>query len=102
MVHTSPGIWLLSSNHPAHDTAAGGDLFVILLRESRKAAQISAQKQYRPTMASSEKTLPLGWQMLGTGRSAEIRVYLIFSPPFTLDCSLLYVHKMLRQLISAL
>lgn len=40
--------------------------------------------------------------MPGTGGSAEISVYLIFFPPFTLDFSLLYVHKTPRQLISAL
>lgn len=85
-----------------HDTAAGGDLFVILLREGRIVAEISAQIQHSPALACSEKALPLGWQMPGTGRSAEISVYLIFSPPFTLDFSLLYVHKTPRQLISAL
>lgn len=60
------------------------------------------QIEHSPTLACSEKALPLGWQMPGTGRSAEISVYLIFSPPFTLDFSLLYVHKTPRQLISAL
>lgn len=102
MVHASPAILLLSRNHPMHDTAAEGDLFVILLREGRKAAEIPAQIQRCPTVASSGKALHLSWQMPGTGRSAEISVYLIFSSPFALDFSLLYVRKTPRQLISAL
>lgn len=85
-----------------NNTAAGDALFVILLRKGRKAAEISAQIQPCPALASSGKALSLGWQMPGTGRSAEISVYLIFFPPFTLDFSLLYVHKTPRLLISAL
>lgn len=62
-------------------TAAGAALFVILLRKGRKAAEISAQIQHCPALVSSGKALSLGWQMPGTGRSAEISVYLIFFPP---------------------
>lgn len=77
-------------------------MLVIWLRKGRKAAEISAQIQHCPAPLSSGKALSLGWQMTGIGRSAEISVYLIFFPPFTLDFSLLYVHKMPRQLISVL
>lgn len=75
-----------------HDAAGGGDSFVIVLREGRKSTEIPAQIQHCSTLASSEKALPLGWQMPATSRSAEISVYLIFSSPiypgfFTALCS---------------
>lgn len=76
-----PTLLLLSSNNPMNHTAAGAALFVILLRKGRKAAEISAQIQHCPALVSSGKALSLGWQMPGTGRSAEISVYLIFFPP---------------------
>lgn len=83
-------------------TIAKSDLFVVLLRGDRKAAEILELIQCCPVSASSEMALPFGWQMLGQAGVSEISVYLIFSPPFTLDFSLLYVHKPSRQLISAL
>lgn len=83
-------------------TIAKSDLLVVLLRGDRKAAEILELIQCCPISASSEMALPFGWQMLGQAGVSEISVYLIFSPPFTLDFSLLYVHKPPRQLISAL
>lgn len=94
--------FFLSSSRPLLNITAESDLFVVLLREDRKEEEILELIEHCPISARSEKALPFGWQMLGTVRSAEISVYLIFSPPFTLGFSLFYVHKPPRQLISAL
>lgn len=86
MVHASLVIQPVSINHPPLvQLLPVGGFFVMLLREGRKAAEIAVQIPQGPALLPSEKALPLGWQMPGTGRSTEISVYLIFSPPFTLD-----------------
>lgn len=94
--------FFLSSSRPLLNITAESDLFVVLLREDRKEEEILELIEHCPISARSEKALPFGWQMLGTVRSAEISVYLISSPSFTLGFSLFYVHKPPRQLISAL
>lgn len=95
LAHASPVIWLLSSNNLMNHTVVGGSLFVILLRKGRKAAEISTEIQHHPALASSGKALSLGWQVPGTGRSAEISVYLIFFPhsPWIFHCFMFTKHQ---------